>query len=84
MRRLLPLLSLSSLVLAAAPTIADASVEVYHDEDRLRSGVSAEAEAGPCQAHAGVEYFDNDGDHLPDTVPPGGPPPRIDRDASCF
>lgn len=88
MARILPVIVLSfATLLAAVPGALADDPEVdagtWSDEDRLRGGVFVTASAADCHADARTIWFDNDGDGLPDTVPPGGPPPDEEVSASC-
>lgn len=66
------------LMLVAPASAGPVEAGFYNDEDRLRSGFQADARTFGCHSHVHAEWFDNDEDYLPDTVPPGGPPPRYD------
>ncbi len=67
-----------AILMASSASAGPVEAGFYNDEDRLRSGFSADVRLFGCDTHAHAEWFDNDEDYLPDTIPPGGPPPRYD------
>ncbi len=71
------LLATAALIFMVAPASADPVEAGFYNGDN-RSGFEADARTFGCYSHVHAEWFDNDGDYIPDTVPPGGPPPRYD------
>ncbi len=82
----LPLILLALVAFLSAPASADhIHAETYHNEGASRSGITVSSTVEGCNlVYFWFEYYDRDGDLRPDSIPPGGPAPRLDYSVGCL